>query len=249
MAPRSLIATGLALALAPLLAGAATAKPLPVGRADGVRLEQNRKGATIVFSRNAARLWRQIAGQTVELGCTSLDDDGVGLVDDGESSFDARVPRRRQPLRLRFGAFGDQCTLSLRIEHPNGDLTIEPVVSIPLTQAGAVLLDERHKAGELSGVLWIASSLSEGSRPAGYPTPAQLTSGRVARMLKREGFRIVALAAPTDTPPVGRVGYWSDGGQRAAAVIVSASGRRLFIEVGPDDALRSNVARALFSQL
>jgi hypothetical protein len=56
---------------------------------------------------------------------------------------------------------------------------------------------------------------------------------------------IVALASPADTPPPGSVGYYSDGARHAAAVVLSAAGRRLFVEVDADDVLRTNVAMYL----
>ena len=49
------------------------------------------------------------------------------------------------------------------------------------------------------------------------------------------------LASPADTPPPGRIGYYSDGALHVAVVIVSGSGRRLFIELEPDDVLHTNV--------
>ena len=45
------------------------------------------------------------------------------------------------------------------------------------------------------------------------------------------------------------MGYYSDGGERAAAVIVSASGRRLFIEYQADGVLRTNVADYIYGEL
>ena len=56
---------------------------------------------------------------------------------------------------------------------------------------------------------------------------------------------VLALASPSDTPPTGSVGYYSDGAEHAAAVVLSAEGRRLFVEVDADDVLRTNVARYL----
>ena len=56
---------------------------------------------------------------------------------------------------------------------------------------------------------------------------------------------VVPLASPADTPPPGSVGYYTDGAEHAAAVTLSAAGRRLFIEVETDDVLHTNVARYL----
>ncbi|MDO8187334.1 hypothetical protein Q5424_12935 [Conexibacter sp. JD483] len=248
MAARRLTLAAALTALALAAPAVADAKPLPVGSADGVRIEQHRTGTTIVFTRRADRLWRQVAGQTVELSCMRLSDTGVGLVTEGGFGYSFKVPKRRQPLRpgMLSPPLGDWCTVSLVFEHPR-TLRFETLVAVPLTQAGAVVLDEREQAGWMSAVLAIASSVTNGARPAGYPTPARLTTGRWAKAIRRDGYRITALAAATDTPPPGRVGYWSDGAQRATVVTLSGSGRRLFIEVGPDDALSTNVARAILN--
>ncbi|HYN52124.1 MAG TPA: hypothetical protein VES62_14470, partial [Thermoleophilaceae bacterium] len=73
-----------------------------------------------------------------------------------------------------------------------------------------------------------------------------LTGVRPAPAAKRFVRRIVALATPADTPAAGQVGYYSDGNERVAAVILSRSARRLFIEFEPDDVLRTNVADFIF---
>jgi hypothetical protein len=58
----------------------------------------------------------------------------------------------------------------------------------------------------------------------------------------------VALGAPSDTPPAGAVGYYSDGAQHAAAVVLSASGKRLFLEQN-GDVLHMNIAKYIFGGL
>jgi hypothetical protein len=51
----------------------------------------------------------------------------------------------------------------------------------------------------------------------------------------------VELPSPSDTPPAGSIGYYSDGAQHVAAVVLSASGRRLFLEGDVDHVVRTNV--------
>ena len=58
---------------------------------------------------------------------------------------------------------------------------------------------------------------------------------------------VVALASAGETPPAGAVGYWSDGARRVAVAVLSASGRRLFIEFSEDDVLRTNVAGYIYT--
>jgi hypothetical protein len=62
----------------------------------------------------------------------------------------------------------------------------------------------------------------------------------------RRALPVVPLASPSDTPPAGSIGYYSDGGQHVAAVVLSDAGRRLFIELDADDVIRTNVARYLY---
>ena len=59
----------------------------------------------------------------------------------------------------------------------------------------------------------------------------------------------MALAQPSDTPPPRTIGYYSDGVKHAALVVLSASGRRLFIEVSADRTLYTNVAEYLNGDL
>jgi hypothetical protein len=57
---------------------------------------------------------------------------------------------------------------------------------------------------------------------------------------------VVALPTPADTPPAGSIGYDSDGAQHAATVVVSATGRRLFLEYDADRVIRTNVLEYLY---
>ncbi|MDO8210645.1 hypothetical protein [Conexibacter sp. CPCC 206217] len=239
-----LAAAAAALLAAPAAAGAATT--LPVGEAHGVRIVQGRDGATIVFTRRANGLWRQLAGRTIEVGCTQLGPPGgAGIMQEGITGGAMRAPKQRRPLPVG-PADSDYCTVALRYENDRM-LMIDPVVRIPVTQAGAIALDESEKSALLIGALGMASTLGNGGNPSAFSTPAQLTRGLGARMLKREGMSVVALAAATDTPRAGEVGYWSDGALHAAAVTLSAAGRRLYVELGPEGELRTNVARSIFA--
>jgi hypothetical protein len=56
---------------------------------------------------------------------------------------------------------------------------------------------------------------------------------------------VVALQSPTDTPPAGSIGY-SDGAQHVATVVLSATGRRLFLEYDVDDVIRTNAVGYIY---
>jgi hypothetical protein len=240
MSSRALLTTAL-VALSLLLPGSAgAAAQLPVGEAHGVRATQRGDRVTFVFTGRATGLWRRIAGRPVELRCMKLVTVGASVLE-GTTSHGTRAPKRRRPLSLRNAAGSDWCTIS---RQDRVGPTV--VVAVPLTQAGANALDERARAGALNSVLNLAGAFASATRPVAFPAPEQLTRGRLARLLRRERVQVAVLGAASDTPPVGAVGYWSDGAQRMAVVTVTATGRRLYVELGPDDELHTNIARMIF---
>jgi hypothetical protein len=120
------------------------------------------------------------------------------------------------------------------------------LVSIPLTQAGAVRLDEESKAVSIAGALIVVQLLAERRKINTWPTPAAVLA--YLQKLSPKGARgFVPLAGAAATPPAGKVGYWSDGGQNAAFVVLSPAGRRLFLELGADHVLRTNLTEYLFA--
>jgi len=122
------------------------------------------------------------------------------------------------------------------------------IVAIPLTQRGAVRLDERARAHALVTLLSIAVVLPRREGFDRYATSAELVAylPLLRRPLK---LSVVPLASPSDTPPVGSIGYYSDGAQHVAAVVVSATGRRLFFEADVDNVIRTNVIEYIYSGL
>ena len=60
---------------------------------------------------------------------------------------------------------------------------------------------------------------------------------------------MVAPATPAATPGGESVGYYSDGAEHMAVVVVSAAGRRLFIELDADRVLRTNVIHLIIDGL
>jgi hypothetical protein len=242
-------ATGLVAALLLVLAlpsaGAAQA-PLPVGETDGVRVVRDRGGGiVVVFTKRAEKLRRKVAGKLVNVGCTELLRDGSfsGVVTQ-------RAPRRGRRIRTGDRTRGmDYCRVwlaarTVRRGRERIRRSRELVVSIPLTQDGAVFLDEESKVRLIFGLLTISGLEAEERNRTGYLTPAELLDA----FPKLERLPVVALAAPSDTPPAGAVGYYSDGAQHAAAVALSTQGRRLFLELN-GDVLHTNVAKYVFGDL
>jgi hypothetical protein len=240
------VVTAVLLALVLPSTGAAAQTPLPVGEAKGVRLVRVQGALVVVFTQRAERLRRRLAGKLVTMVCTEFMEDGIA-----EGEYTLRVPRRGRRINTGDLTRGiDYCRIyptartvrrgseRLRIRRRLG-------VSIPLTQRGAVHLDEQAKARTIFALLALAAAVGEGRNISGHPTAAELFEA-VPGLRPRPARRpVVALETPSDTPEGGAVGYYSDGDQHVAAVVVSKSGRRLFIE-HEGDVLHTNVAGHLF---
>lgn len=223
-----------ALSLSLLAAPPADAQ-LPVGQAEGVRIVRPQGRIVVVFSERAAKLYRQVAGRRVSVLCTEVTSSGYST--GGET---LRAPKRGRRLVTGDLTRGlDYCRVQLT------GRSRRVVVSIPLTQRGAVLLDEERVTHELLALGVLANIASERLRLDGPPTTAQLLRF-LERRDRRQRARVAGLESPADTPPVGKLGYYSDGGERTAWVGLSASGRRLFIESEPDGVLRTNVATHIY---
>lgn len=236
------------LLVAPPSASAQTVQ-LPVGEAKGVRIVREHGAIVVVFTPRAARLWRRVAGKRVSVLCeerSGPDEDGFITVSEGGATF--RAPRRGRRLRTGDQTRGmDICRVWLEartlrrngVRHRYGR---ELMVAIPLTQAGAVRLDERARTHALVTLLEIAAR--RGNAGA-FPASADLVA--LAPVLPRPvRLFVVALAAPADTPPARSIGYYSDGAQHAAAVVLSATGRRLFVEYDADRVIRTNVLEYIY---
>ena len=131
MKRRTVVALLLATALAGLTAPAAGAK-LPVGEADGVRIIRVKGAIVVVFTPQAAKLSRRIAGKRVSVFCTEVLEDGYG-----SGGATQRAPARRRPIRTGDATRGlDYCRVSLppRTIRRNGGTTRHGrrvIVSIP----------------------------------------------------------------------------------------------------------------------
>jgi hypothetical protein len=255
MAAGVVVVAALLLAV-PAANAAGTTALLPVGEADGVRIVGERGTSTIVFTKQAARMYRRVAGKRVAVGCTTLpaDDDKLGSTSHGAGIAMWRVSRSRRPLQIGDLSRGaDYCRVwrseqLVRRHEDRTTLSRELIVSIPLTQSGAVYLDEQVRTGILMFVLTVAGDVADRRTPSAFPLPAAL-AGKLDPALPPRRRVLVPLDSPTDTPPAGKFGYYSDGQRHAAVVTLSAAGRRLFIEVAADDELHTNVSEFLFGDV
>ncbi|ADB53858.1 hypothetical protein [Conexibacter woesei] len=249
-------ARNIAVAAATLLLGGAqcatAAGKLPDGRSDGVRIVREGGRMAVVFDKRASAAYRQIAGRTVTISCVKgLGGSYFDISGSRGSSDRVRAARTRRPLRTRDLARGaDFCRVALPERRGrDGRTTVpaEPVAAIPLTERGTIHLDEQAKAIAVYVLLEEAVDNDGGRSPSHF-----LPAPRLFELLRRDddawaSIELTELASPDDTPPAGALGYYSDGGRHAAAVVRSTNGRRLYHELGPDLAISSNVLGYVFS--
>ena len=113
-----------------------------------------------------------------------------------------------------------------------GASAAERIVSIPLTQAGAVFLDERKRSLAMMGVRPPRRAAPRQPRRRGLPGPGAVRGARIHDSAAASATGGRASPAAKEHHAEGAVGYWSNGARSVAVAIVSASGRRLFIEFG-----------------
>jgi hypothetical protein len=240
---RLILATAVALALLP--ASTALAQDpidLPVGEAHGVRLEEGRGGYVLIFSHRSAKLRKRINSRYAWISCTHLGD-LFSSVGSGNLDISRRGRRVGTGFRVEDADF---CRFFLRSHtvkrHGSRQRVPRRVLfSISLTQAGAVYLDEEAKADSVYEISLLAAFVKDQQKLPGAPTYAQLL-----REVPRAAKRVVQLQAAGDTPPPKRIGYYSDRQEHTVLAILSASGKRLFIEQSAGDVLSTNVAAHLF---
>jgi hypothetical protein len=173
---------------------------LPIGTdTHGVLARIVRGDVVITFKRGAAGRYRRIAGHTVEVGCVSLirTTSSGAATERGFAGGRLIAPRRRAPLREFVGESGrrpDYCAVQLL----TGRTSRVEIAAVPVSARGATYLDERRTVREIVGLLLLTQ------RPSGRPTsPASMQT--LTRGL------VVPVAGPEQRPPLGHVGYWTDG--------------------------------------
>ena len=199
----------------------------PVGHSKGVSIQVGRHGVNFRFAKKldltVAALLRP--GRHVDLSCTTL---GPLRVNGGRTSFReterVQVPARRTRLRLstRTRLHPSFCTIPLAS-------TGIDVVDIPVTQDGAVYVDERHTLFEIRNAAYTAADDAEEAQSATFETADQYV-GKYGY----DGGDMVPLATPDASPPAGALGIFSDGAHHFEAVALSTLGRRMFYDVNGD---------------
>jgi hypothetical protein len=200
----------------------------------GVRAENAAGGGvTITFTSRAARLYRRIAGLRTFVRCQAVVAGGPLLVplDRAGELFSARrAPLKRRPLRIRHapGTRFDICKFTA----VRGLRTVRSL-ALPLTAAGSAYLAAHRVGNRLVAALEVVSALGPDGH---YPTVADVVVPG-----------LVALAAPTDSPPPRKVGLYSDGAQHMTVVALTPAGARLYIDAN-GGVLTSNVPELVLSR-
>jgi hypothetical protein len=232
----AILIIGLAFSAAlPVAAASATDTRPPVyGAADGVTLTHSGDAVALHLTGAAAVAGAPYAGQTLTLACDDHAPVQLLLADqasEGGSSADGTLRRAADgtlTLTTRLAELRDVCSLKRpfheRTIGHRGAFTVEtdappPLARVAVTPAGTTWLDELASVTRLLDATAAAQVLPYPAAVAGVP----------------------ALPGPGATPPVGDVGYWSDGARHAAFVTTSSTGRRLLFEDLGDRMQRSNI--------
>ena len=188
---------------------------------------------TITFTSRASALYRRVAGLRTFVRCQAVVPGGPLLVpvDRVDELFaQRRIPTTRRTLRVRHaaGTTFDVCEVTA----VRGLKTVRSLM-LPLTPAGSAYLATRRVGNQLIAALEVASALGPDGH---YPTAEDVAVPG-----------LVILAAPTDSPPPGKVGLYSDGAQHLTVVGLTPDGQRLFIDAN-GGVLTSNVAQLVLAR-
>lgn len=189
-----------------------------------------RSGGDLVrFGPKAAKLYKTFAGRTAYVGCGEVaDDDGTLRTNGFMANPSYKIPKRRGTVRM--WTQGDYCTIATKQGKqggrcfPSEDRKRCVRVIVAVTDRGRAFLDQRARTIEL-GVTSVAVSL------AGDPSFKLPGATLLERVQAQLGPDVVELATPDDTPPAGKVGYWTDGKSGFAAVVLLADGTRRFVRI------------------
>jgi hypothetical protein len=180
---------------------------------DGVTVTVAGGVATVRLDRSASAsaVWRRLAGRRVTVSCGVA---GSGLVT-GE-----RVRARHRLIRLA-DVRADVCTVSTRGRRASGCVVDELArgrcvrLVVAMTDAGREHVDEAIASWDL---LTVAGGVTEDGGAADF-----------APLQEALGERLVQLPTADSTPPAGAIGYWTDGAEDVAIVVLTAAGERRFM--------------------
>jgi hypothetical protein len=198
----------------------------PVTPADGVRASVHGQRLAVRFTGTSAKAFRAIAGRKVMVICFTRPAPALYPVltfnGYGKPAL-TRVPRHGGSVAFTMsGAIGDGCIVA-------DDGTI--VAFAAPTAVG------KRWWQDLSAIFALFDADPDQLAPHG--AGSYYSTADVLAHNKKSHF--VALAGPGGSPPVGRVGVWTDGARHAVIAMRSGSGRRLVMEDEGDGMVKTNV--------
>ncbi len=98
-------------------------------------------------------------------------------------------------------------------------------VDIPVTQDGAVYIDERHTLFEIRNAVLMAGGEAEEAHSGRFASADQFVQ------TYELDNNMVVLATPDAVPPAGKLGIFSDGAHHFEAVALTTLGRRMFYDI------------------
>ncbi|MDA0170360.1 hypothetical protein OJ998_14775 [Solirubrobacter taibaiensis] len=199
---------------------------------DGVRPVQKSTGEVVLhFGPKAAKLYKTIGGKRVTLACGTVtgEPDGDGFFSTGHGESTDTLPKRRGAVRM-YESNPDLELCAIASKRVKADRTCFPLtedsklctrVIVAVRPSGLAYIQARARTVELSLTVL---TLGMADSPA-LKVPGATRLEKMQRML---GPDVVELTTPDDTPPAGKVGYWTDG-KNLAAVALLADGTRRFV--------------------
>lgn len=194
---------------------------------NGARLIARGRPARLVLVLTPAR-YRTIAGRKFELDCARVPPKTLGggtsaTITDGfpdlqhpsdGSQLIARAPHHRRPIMTRMRRRWDYCVLSVSFNAGPAQGT-RALATIPLTHAGAGFVDERDVAFAVFAA--VAAMHDRGPRALNLEQLAQRAHA-------------VVLAAPSQSPPPGVLGLYTDHTAHFYAAQTDRTGKLLFLD-------------------
>jgi hypothetical protein len=166
------------------------------------------------------------------MGCgwTVRDDEGPISAGGGAVSSGHRIPKRRGTVRLGVSNDVEYCWISTRKTKgeevclpPDRDSKLCVRVAVATKPAGAAYLDARARTIELA----FSTTMRGTALTPDFKIPGNTTLEKMRNLL---GPDVVELATPDNSPPTGKVGFWTDTDNLAVAVLL-ADGTRRFVRI------------------
>lgn len=194
---------------------AAAAAPSVGSDGRGVTAQVRGHAVVLRFGVLASRRYAKIAGRRVHLRCVTM----VAPGQTHEFGIELKASRRRAAFRIPGARRPvDYCEVELIRPHA----TDVQIAVVALSPHGSTYIDERSTAAAIIDLYALAAELGHGSAPS------------AASVVAAAPTATVGLDGPGESPPQGKLGYWSDGMAHLYVAKRTSAGRVLFFEAHLD---------------